>query len=110
MQDANLKRTHNLFAEVGQESYPAEDLSAEDWLHSKGANNQMLAIADACYANDFGCSIQQLGLREMITENRKWDSGSHCLMGMPAARGSCVIVVVRAFCSIYDLYIAIAGH
>ena len=77
MQDADLEKVHNLFAEVGQESYPATDVSAEEWLRSKGANEQMLAIADACYANDFGCSLQQLGLREMITENRKWDSGTH---------------------------------
>lgn len=76
VQDADLTATHNLFAEVGQESYPDEDMSAEQWLRSKGANDQMLAIADACYANDFGCSLQQLGLREMITENRKWDSGT----------------------------------
>jgi hypothetical protein len=30
-----------------------------------------MEVADACYANDFGCSVQQLGLREMITENNK---------------------------------------
>lgn len=77
VQDADLETVHNLFAEVGQESYPATDISAEEWLRSKGANEQMLAIADACYANDFGCSLQQLGLREMITENRKWDSGRY---------------------------------
>ena len=76
MQDADLKATHDLFAEVAQESYPDKDISAEQWLRSKGANEQMLAIADACYANDFGCSLQQLGLREMITENSKWDSGT----------------------------------
>lgn len=72
----DLESTHNLFADVGQESYPETDISAEEWLRSKGANEQMLAIADACYANDFGCSLQQLGLREMITENRQWDSGT----------------------------------
>ena len=31
----------------------------------------MMAVADACYANDFGCSLSQLGLREMIEENRR---------------------------------------
>ena len=38
----------------------------------------MIAIAEACYANDFGCSLDQLGLCEMITENQRWDSGA-CL-------------------------------
>lgn len=41
----------------------------------QGATDKMLAAAEACYANDFGCSLRQLGLREMITENRYWDSG-----------------------------------
>ena len=43
----------------------------------QGATDKMLAAAEACYANDFGCSLRQLGLREMITENRSWDSGGH---------------------------------
>jgi len=60
---------------VGNEQYPETDISAEQWLRNKGASSKVLAIADACYANDFGCTLHQLGLREMITENRKWDSG-----------------------------------
>lgn len=74
-QDKDLNHTHKLFAQVGQESYPETDISAEQWLRNKGASDKVLAIADACYANDFGCNLHQLGLREMITENRKWDSG-----------------------------------
>ena len=75
MQDEHLKHTHELFAAVGEEAYPETDISAEQWLHNKGASGKVLAIADACYANDFGCNLHQLGLREMITENRRWDSG-----------------------------------
>ena len=75
LQDADLEHTHRLFAEVGGEAYPETDISAEQWLRNKGMGDKVLAIADACYANDFGCSLHQLGLREMITENRKWDSG-----------------------------------
>lgn len=71
-----MDTTHHLFSELGSETYPETDISGEQWLRNKGANSQVLAIADACYANDFGCSLQQLGLREMITENRKWDSGT----------------------------------
>jgi hypothetical protein len=74
-QDEDLKRIHELFANVGNEKYPETDISAEQWLRNKGASSKVLAIADACYANDFGCTLHQLGLREMITENRKWDSG-----------------------------------
>ncbi|KAL0045848.1 hypothetical protein WJX82_006614 [Trebouxia sp. C0006] len=79
-EDEDLKRTHELFADVGNEQYPETDISAEQWLRNKGASSKVLAIADACYANDFGCTLHQLGLREMITENRKWDSGDDYLV------------------------------
>jgi hypothetical protein len=44
-------------------------------MRSKGCTPRQMAVADACYANDFGCSLEQLGLREMIEENRCWNSG-----------------------------------
>ena len=66
---------HRLFEEVGAQELPARDISAEQWLRQQGATDRMVAIADACYANDFGCSIEQLGLRELILENRNWESG-----------------------------------
>ena len=74
-QDAELEQLHTLFAGVGAEPYPDPDMSAADWLRARGATPRMLAVADACYANDFGCSLSQLGLCELITENRRWDSG-----------------------------------
>ncbi|KAK9823038.1 hypothetical protein WJX81_001999 [Elliptochloris bilobata] len=79
-QDAELERLHALFAGVGAEPYPDPDVSVADWLRVRGASLRMLAIADACYANDFGCSLDQLGLREVITENRRWDSGETYLL------------------------------
>ena len=42
-----------------------------------------MAIAEACYANDFGCSLDQLGLCEMITENQRWDSGKLLVSAQP---------------------------
>lgn len=67
-------QVHELFDTVGDEAppSPSTDMSAEQWLRSRGATDKMLAVAEACYANDFGCSIKQLGLREMITENQRW--------------------------------------
>lgn len=47
-------------------------MNAIDWLKAKGATQRQLEIADACYANDFGCSMRQLGLRELIAENKLW--------------------------------------
>ena len=59
---------------MGDEAPPSAgaDVSAEQWLRAKGATERQLAVADVCYANDFGCSLGELGLREMITENNKW--------------------------------------
>ena len=54
----------------------AADVSAADWLARRGATPKMLAAAEACYANDFGASLRQLGLREIIAEARAWDSGA----------------------------------
>jgi hypothetical protein len=64
---------HELFENVGDEAPPppGRDVSAEQWLRSKGASELQMEVADVCYANDFGCSVQQLGLREMIVENNK---------------------------------------
>ena len=75
LQDKDIEATLERFDNVGQLEYPAQDLSAEDWLRNGGANERMIDIAEACYANDFGCSLSQMGLRESILENRKWDSG-----------------------------------
>ena len=77
-QDDDLERLHALFEEVGEEAQPAEgqDISAAHWLQQKGATPNMVAAAEACYANDFGCSLRQLDLSEMITENKLWDSGA----------------------------------
>ena len=43
---------------------------------AQGANDKMIAAADACYANDWGCSVHQLGLRELITEARRTDASA----------------------------------
>eukprot|EP00891_Asterochloris_glomerata_P008389 jgi/Astpho2/8389/e_gw1.00122.39.1_t len=79
-EDYELQRVHKLFEEVGARKLPATDISAEQWLRRQGASDRMVAIADACYANDFGCSIEQLGLRELVLENRNWESGDTYLV------------------------------
>eukprot|EP00873_Tetraselmis_striata_P017048 jgi/Tetstr1/437312/TSEL_002796.t1 len=83
-QDKDIAHVDKLFTEsVGEEKEPppGKDINGEDWLRSKpGVNSKMVAFAEACYANDFGASLKQLGLREMITENRSWDSGDTYLV------------------------------
>lgn len=76
VQDADVDAVLDRFSNIGNEAQPEVDVSAEQWLRSNGASERMISIADACIANDFGCSIDQLGLREAIIENQKWDVGS----------------------------------
>ncbi|KAF8072874.1 PAO3 [Scenedesmus sp. PABB004] len=73
---------HELFENVCDEPPPppGADVSVEQWLRGKGATALQLAVADACYANDFGASLGQLGLREMIVESQRWDSGESYLI------------------------------
>lgn len=75
LQDRDVEATLDIFSKIGREPIPAEDRTAEEWLRNQGANERMLAIADACIANDFGCGLSELGLREAILENQRWDSG-----------------------------------
>ncbi len=35
MQDDEIDQMHNMFARIGKEEYPVEDISAEDWLRSQ---------------------------------------------------------------------------
>jgi hypothetical protein len=85
-------QVHELFDAVGDEPPPppGSDMSAEAWLRSKGATPRQLAVADVCYANDFGATLSQLGLREMIVENNGWGAlgGNGVGSGLQADEGS----------------------
>ncbi len=63
----------------------------------QGASRRMVAIAEACYANDFGCSLDQLGLCEMITENQRWDSGDSPPTGCVLCQTSRTLHLVALF-------------
>ena len=80
MQDADVDAVLDRFGNIGNEAQPEVDISAEQWLRNNGASERMLSIADSCIANDFGCSLDQLGLRESIIENQTWDVGSSSLL------------------------------
>ncbi|KAI8469401.1 MAG: amine oxidase-like protein [Monoraphidium minutum] len=86
--DEEVNQLHELIDSVGDEAPPppGTDVSAEQWLRSKGTTERQMQVADVCYANDFGCSLAQLGLREMIVENNNWDSGETYLIADQSMR------------------------
>jgi hypothetical protein len=57
-----------------------DDTPADAWLRARGATDRQLAIAEACYANDFGAGLADLGLTELAAEARAWDSGDSYLV------------------------------
>jgi len=85
-----IARLHEIMDAVGDERPPppGRDVSADTWLRdTKKATPLMLAAAEACYANDFGARLSELGLREMIAENNAWDSGeTYLVMEQPMSR------------------------
>ncbi|WIA08987.1 hypothetical protein OEZ85_008401 [Tetradesmus obliquus] len=106
---------HDMFDHVGDEAPPppGRDVSAEQWLRSKGASELQMEVADVCYANDFGCSVQTLGLREMITENNKWDSGeTYLILDKPMSAlvdGLRAGLTIRTGCPITSITYSPAG-
>lgn len=90
-----LLQLHEFFEDVGDEAPPppGQDVSADQWLRAKGATPLQLEVADVCYANDFGCSLQTLGLREMITENQRY-----------MHRGGGMMHVIQLMQPMYALY------
>ncbi len=96
----HLLQVHDLFDCVGDETppEPSSDMSAEQWLRSTGASEKMLAVAAVCYANDFGCSLRQLGLREMIIENQRWAF----VLGCSAEACDLPPASTRVVCDLYN--------
>ena len=80
--DRDVSLVQGLFASVAEEEEeeeekaPKTDVSAREWMYRKGlTSKRQQDIAEACFANDFGASLDSLGLRELVTENKEWDVG-----------------------------------
>ncbi|GAX76666.1 hypothetical protein CEUSTIGMA_g4112.t1 [Chlamydomonas eustigma] len=80
--DDEVDKVHDMFDKDDMQrlAHPAEDIAASEWMKQQGASERMLAVADACYANDYGCSLSQLGVTEMVEESRGWDCGDTYLL------------------------------
>ena len=81
--DADVDAVESMFASIAASTpYPpdGDDVSARAWMRRAGCTRRQQAIADACFANDFGASLDELGVTELITENRLWDAGETYLV------------------------------
>lgn len=82
--DDEVKRVRTFFSTFANEEKPppgqGRDVSALEWMKSKGATDKMVAVAEACHANDFCGSLDQIGMRELVEEDRRWDFGESYLI------------------------------
>ena len=89
LQDEDVDRVLSIFEDVGKTTLPSPDVSARQWLLSHGASARMISIADACFATDFGCTIEELGMAEVIIENQQWNSGACSAMPLLRNKPNC---------------------
>lgn len=78
--DADVAAVDAHFASLSAASPPDADTAADAWLLARGASARQLAIAEACYANDFGAGLADLGVNELIAEAKAWDAGDTYLV------------------------------
>lgn len=76
----DIQHAHKLFQELAFEDPDAPDISMAEYLHRRGTNNSVYQLAESIYANDFGCSLKQLGVRECIQEAQNWIYGDTYLI------------------------------
>ena len=57
------------------------DCTALEWLTDRvEASKRVIAVAENVYANDFGCSLSTMGLRETAVEQREWCHGEEYIL------------------------------
>ncbi|KAG0575463.1 hypothetical protein M758_5G006600 [Ceratodon purpureus] len=76
----DIQRVHEYFQGIASEDPDAPDISMAEYLQRRGANDTITQLAESIYANDFGCSLKQLGVRECIQEAQNWIYGDTYLI------------------------------
>ena len=57
------------------------DCTALEWLVDRvKASRRVVEIAESVYANDFGCSLSTMGMRETAVEQREWCHGEEYIL------------------------------
>ncbi|BFI42826.1 protein MpOMT24 [Marchantia polymorpha subsp. ruderalis] len=72
---ADIEMVHDLFKALIDEDSTPEDMSMAEYLRKKGVSSTVMSFAEAIYGNDFGCSLDKLGVHECIQEAHQWIYG-----------------------------------
>lgn len=78
--DPDVAYVHEAFEAVKAAPRPEPDVSMCQWMRDRGATPAQLALAESCYANDFGAPLALLGVRELQDEGKAWTYGEEYLV------------------------------
>ncbi|XP_024537108.1 lysine-specific histone demethylase 1B isoform X1 [Selaginella moellendorffii] len=81
---SEIQTVHGIFAALAEETHPSPDICMDEFLRRNKVSNTVVQLAESIYANDFGCSLHQLGVGECIEEARQWIYGdTYMLLDRP---------------------------
>eukprot|EP00238_Polyblepharides_amylifera_P009068 CAMPEP_0196586828 /NCGR_PEP_ID=MMETSP1081-20130531/55722_1 /TAXON_ID=36882 /ORGANISM="Pyramimonas amylifera, Strain CCMP720" /LENGTH=450 /DNA_ID=CAMNT_0041908839 /DNA_START=48 /DNA_END=1400 /DNA_ORIENTATION=+ len=79
--DPDVEKVHELFGNMAKVKLSqGQDISALEWLRACRASEKVVALGESIYANDFGTSLRNLGVREMKVEQALWNQGDEYLV------------------------------
>ncbi|KAJ7559120.1 hypothetical protein O6H91_04G070700 [Diphasiastrum complanatum] len=89
LENPEIQHVHEIFSGLAEEVPPNPDVNMKEYMLSKGFTHIGLQLAQSIYGNDFGCSLEHLGVRECIQEAQHWTYGdTYVILDRPL---SCLI-------------------
>ncbi|CAM6091974.1 unnamed protein product [Calypogeia fissa] len=76
----DVQLVHEIFSALREDVSKIPDISMAEYLRLKGVNHTVMQLAEAIYGNDFGCSLDKLGVHECIQEAQHWTYGDRYLI------------------------------
>ena len=85
--ETDVKLMHDSFEKLGEmDASATREQSLLQYFVGCGLSSRVLDLADAIFANDYGAEMSDVGLREVIHEQRHWSHGEKYLV----LRGACL--------------------
>ena len=81
-----VARMHESFEALADAPAPAAEQSLLQYFAAAGVGSRALDLADAIFANDYGAVMSDVGLREVVAEQRAWRHGEKYLV----LKGACL--------------------
>ena len=71
---------HEAFGRLGELAADPSEQSLLQYFAAQGLSSRVLDLADAIFANDYGADASDVGLREVVHEQRHWAHGEKYLV------------------------------